>query len=69
MEKNVEKETIPTTDYDKSKKTEECGIRQELVWLGAIFTCETESRISMAKVGFNKNKAIFACKFDVKYME
>ena len=28
MEKNMRKTTIPTTDYDSSKKTEECGMFQ-----------------------------------------
>jgi hypothetical protein len=38
MEKNMEKKTIPTADYDSSKKTEECGIFQTFGFLGAIFT-------------------------------
>jgi hypothetical protein len=69
MEKNVDKTTIPTTDYNRSKKTEECGIFQPFGLLGAIFMCETECRIYVAKTGFNKKKAIFACNFEVKFNE
>jgi hypothetical protein len=57
MEMNVDKTTIPTTDKDRSKKTEECGIFQPFGLLAAIFTGEIECRISMAKSGFNKEKA------------
>jgi len=60
MEKNVDKTTIPNTDYDRSKKTEECGIFQPFGFLGAIFTREIESRIFVAKAEFNENKALFA---------
>lgn len=49
MEKNVDKKTIPTTDHDRSKKTEECGIFQPFVLFGVTFTPEIESRISVAK--------------------
>jgi len=59
MEKNVDKKTIRTTDYDRSKKTEECGIFQPFGLLDAIFTREIEFRISMTKAGFNRNKAAF----------
>ena len=61
MEKNVDKKTIRTTDYDRSKKTEVCGIFQPFVLIGKIFTCEIECRISVTKAGFNK-KVLFACK-------
>ena len=61
MEKNLDKTTIPTTDYDRSKKTEVCGIFQPFVLIGKIFTCEIECRISVTKAGFNK-KVLFACK-------
>ena len=60
MEKNVEKTAIPTTDYDRSKKTEECGLFQPFGLLGAIFTRKTESSVSVAKAGFNKKAALFA---------
>jgi len=68
MEKNVDKTTIPTTAYDKSQKTEECGIFRPFGLLGAIFTCEIESSISLANVGFNK-KVLFASKFDLQFKE
>ena len=69
MENNVDKTTIPTADFDRSKKTEECGIFQPF-WLSAgIFTHETESRISVAKAEFNKRKALFACKFELNFKE
>ena len=62
MEKNVDKTTIPTSDYDRLKKTEECGIFQPFVLLGAIFTREIKSRISVSKAGLKKKKkkVIFA---------
>ena len=69
MEKNLDKTTIPKTDYDKSKKTEECRIFELFVLPGAILTCEIKSRISVAKAGFNKKKALFACKCDLKFKE
>jgi len=69
MEKNVDMKTIPTTDYDKSKKTEEWGIFQPFVLLGAIFTREIQSRISVAKAEFKKKKALFVCKFDLNFKE
>jgi hypothetical protein len=62
LEKNSDKTTNPTTDYDRSKKTEVCGIFQPFVSLGKIFTCENECRISVPKAGFNKKKARSACK-------
>jgi hypothetical protein len=61
MENNLDKTTNPTTDYDRSKKTEVCGIFQPFVLLGKIFTCETECRISVPKAGLNKKKARCAC--------
>ena len=67
IEKNVDKTTIHITDYDRSKKTEECGIFQPFGLLRAIFTRETEYRISVAKAGFNKKMALFGCRFEVKF--
>jgi hypothetical protein len=69
MERNVDKTTIPTADYDRSKKTEECGMFQLFGLLGAILTREIESRIFVAKAGFNKKKADFACRFNLKLKE
>ena len=69
MEMSVDRTTVPITDYDRSKKTEECGIFQPFGLLGAIFTREIESRISVAKPGFNKKKAVFACNFELKFKE
>jgi hypothetical protein len=69
MEKNKAKTTIPTVDYDRTKKTEECEIFQSFGLLGAIFTREIESRIAVTKAGYDKKKAIFACKFDLKFKE
>ena len=57
MEENVDRTTIITADCDRSKKTEECGIFQPFVLLAVIFTPEIESRISVAKAGFNKKKS------------
>ena len=69
MEKNADKTTIPTTDFDRSKKTEECGIFKPF-WLSAgIFRHEIESRISVANAEFNKRKALFACKFELNFKE
>jgi ABC-type proline/glycine betaine transport system ATPase subunit len=62
MENNSDMKTIPTTVYDRSKKTEVCVIFQPFVLLGKIFTCETACRISVPKAGFNKKKARSACK-------
>jgi len=56
---NVDKTTISTTEYDRSKKTEKCGIFQPFVLLGTIFAREIQSRIFVAKAGFNKKKAVF----------
>jgi len=56
--KNVDKTTIRTADCDRAKKTEESGIFQQFGLLGAIFTRETEPRLSVAKAGFNKKKAL-----------
>jgi hypothetical protein len=40
------------------------------LWLlGAIFTRGNESRIFVAKAGFNKKKAFFACNFELKFKE
>jgi hypothetical protein len=58
----------PSTNH-RSNKTEECGIFQPFGLLGAIFTGETECRISVTKGEFNKKKALFACKFDLKFKE
>jgi hypothetical protein len=69
MERNGDKATIPTSDYDRSKKTEECGIFQPFGLLGAIFTREIESWISVTKAGFYKKKAVFACRFNLKFKE
>jgi len=69
MEKNKAKTTIPTIDYDRTNKTEECGIFQPFGLLGAIFTREIESRIDVTKAGYNKKKAIFVCKFYLKFKE
>ena len=55
---NMDTTTILTTDYDRSKKTEECEIFQPFVLLGAIFPLEIESTISVEKGGFNKKKAL-----------
>jgi len=60
----VNKTTICTARYDRAKKTEESGIFQPFVLLGAIFTRETESQLSVAKAGFNKKKALFAWNID-----
>ena len=60
MEKDVDKITIPTTYYDGSKKTENCGIFQPFGLIGAIITREIEYRISVANAGFNKKMAVFA---------
>jgi hypothetical protein len=54
MEKIVDKTTIPTTDKDRSKKPEECGIFQVFGLLAEIFTSEIECSISVEKAGFNK---------------
>jgi hypothetical protein len=62
MEKKVDRTTIPNTDYERSNKTEECGILQPFVLLGSIFKREIESRIFVAKTGFNNKKASFTCK-------
>jgi hypothetical protein len=59
MEKKVDRTTIPTTDYERSNKTEECRIFQPFVLLGSIFKREIESRIFVAKTGFNSKKEIF----------
>jgi hypothetical protein len=67
VEMNVDRTTIPTTDYDGSKKREECGIFQPFELLSAIFTREIESRISLAIAKFSKKKALFACKFELKF--
>jgi len=56
MEMDVEKATIPTTDYDRSKKTEECGIFQTYWLLGAIFTREIEYRLSSDKQNLTTRK-------------
>ena len=53
----------------EQKQTEECGIFQPFGLLGVIFTRDIESRIAVAKARFNKMKAIFACKFDLKFKE
>jgi len=37
--------------------------------LDAMFTREIESRISVAKAGFNKEKALFGCTLDKKFKE
>jgi len=42
------------------KKFGECAIFQPLVLFGTIFTREIGTRISVAKAGFNKKKALFA---------
>ena len=63
MEKNVDK-TSTLLQIMINKKTEHCGIFQTFGMLCAIFTREIESRISVIKAGFNKKKALFACKFD-----
>jgi len=63
LEKSVDKTTVPTTDYDRSKKTEECGVIQPFGLL------EIEFRISVTKAGFNKKKVLFACKFDKTFKE
>jgi len=55
------KTTIPNTGYDRSKETKECGIFQPFGLLGAIFKGEIESRISVAKAGFNKKQVLFSC--------
>ena len=65
----MNKTTIPTIDCDRSNKREECGIFQPFGLLGKIFTRENECRIYVAKAGFNKKKAVFACKFDLKFKE
>ena len=49
LEMNVDKAIISTTDYDRSKKTEECEIFQTFGVLGAIFTSEIESWIMWQK--------------------
>jgi len=36
MEMSVDRTTVPITDYDRSKKTEECGIFQTL---GCLMQC------------------------------
>ena len=69
VEMNVDKTTIPARVYDKSKKTEECGIFQAFGLLGVIFTRDIESRISVAKAGFDKKKAVFASNFYLKFKE
>ena len=60
----MDETTIRTAGYDRAKKTEESGIFQPLGLLDAIFTRETEPRLSVAKAGFNKKKALFAWNFD-----
>jgi len=62
MERNVDKATIRTTEYDRSNKTEECVLFQPFVFLGGIITREIEPRISVIKAAFNNNKAVFPCK-------
>jgi hypothetical protein len=64
MERNVDKATITTTNYDRSKEAEECALFQTFGLLGAIFTGKIESRFCVAKAGFNKKKALFGFKFD-----
>jgi hypothetical protein len=52
------------------EKTEQRGIFQLFGLLGAIFTREVESRISVAKTGFKKKKkAPFAGNFDLQFKE
>ena len=69
MERNVHKATIPTTYYERSQKTEGCGVFQPLRLLGAIFTREIEYRISVAKERFNKKKALFDRGFNLRCKE
>ena len=63
----MDKIIIRTTDYDGSKKTENCGIFQPFGLLGAILSREIESRISVAKAGFNKKMAVFAESWTKKF--
>jgi len=49
------------------KRTVGSGIFQSFGLLGAIFTLETEYRISVAIARFKKEKALFACKLDLKF--
>jgi len=65
----MDQRTVPTTDYDRSKKTEECGIFQPSGFLDAVFTGEIECWISVVKAGFIKKKALFVCKFNLKLKE
>jgi hypothetical protein len=65
----IPKTTIPTTDFGSSNKTENFVIFQPFGLLGTIFTHEIQSLISVAEAGFNKKKALFACKFDLKFKE
>ena len=65
----MDKIIIRYTDYDGSKKTENCGIFQTFGRLGAILSREIESRISVAKAGFNKKIAGFTESWTKKFKE
>ena len=54
----MDKTTIRSTGYNRSNKTEECGIFEPFGLLVAVFTREIESRFFVAKAGFNKKKAL-----------
>jgi hypothetical protein len=63
------KPTISSKTNDRPKTTEECG---SFKYLGSMLTnhgrctCEFKSRIAMVKAAFNKKRALFTSKMDLK---
>jgi hypothetical protein len=60
MEKNVNKTTIPTTDCEGSKKTEECALFQTFGLLGAIFRGELNLGFVWQKMDLTRKRRFLA---------
>ena len=63
------KTTIPSENYDRTKTTENV---ESFKYLGSILTndgrctCEIKCRTAMAKVAFNKKRALFTSTLDLE---